>query len=394
VNVLLVGNGPSALSKRLGEQIDGFPGRVARFNAYKTKGYEEYVGTRTNIWITCEQYQSNPEEFEWIYWVTWLLDNQIDKRFEDLKSKVPHAQRFPYSSVLLTKQIMEYNVPSSGAIAATHFLRNGHDVAIYGFDFMQPNRPHHYADGGAKGKYHRPDMEWMFFQKHIEKGEIKQFGFDASVEGIPIVRQPSACGSDDDISGGRTPSQLGWYDWIGEREAGKKILDVGAGMCKGMEAMEQYGCDVSGFEIDERLNGLHDKLTIGQSLDIFEDNSFDVVTCVDVVEHVVGDVPLIENMKRIANERIYVSTPNFSRSHAQNVAHCREYTIGQFMNRFSPNEIWVGSPDGWLNRTLLIDGSRHVALDEQFVFEYDGQEWAHFCAVFEQDVNGSDHSPR
>ena len=385
MQTLLIGNGSSAMSKRMGREIDEFDGTVVRFNAYQTDGYEEFVGTRTDVWVTVGDYRGHTNrEYQRVLWVSLLLDHQIDKRFEEFRTKAPYAKRVPYSTLKATKDTLGCNVPSSGAVVTTLFLDEGEDVWLYGFDFMQPNRKHHYSDDVERGPNHSPDHEWLFFHRLIEEGKVHLLGFDPTIEGIPIVRQPLACGSDEDSSAGRAPTQMGWYDWIGERETGKTILDVGAGMCDGMLKMEEYGCIVSGFEVDDRLKGLTERLSIGGGLDQYEDDSFDIVSCVDVIEHVVKDRTLLEDMKRIARERVYVSTPNFSRSRAQSIAHCREYTIGQFMNVFSPDQMWVAAPDGWTHRTLLIDETRRVELDEKFDDTADGLEWAHFCAVFEE----------
>ena len=52
-NIILVGNGPSALSKKVGKYIDKIP-IVVRFNSFRLEGYEEYVGTKTDIWLTTD----------------------------------------------------------------------------------------------------------------------------------------------------------------------------------------------------------------------------------------------------------------------------------------------------------------------------------------------------
>ena len=37
--ILLIGNGPSALSRKMGKEIDNFDGTVARFNYFVTKDF-------------------------------------------------------------------------------------------------------------------------------------------------------------------------------------------------------------------------------------------------------------------------------------------------------------------------------------------------------------------
>ena len=49
--IILVGNGSSMLDKKNSYEIDSYK-KVVRFNSFKIKGYEDYVGTKTNIWFT------------------------------------------------------------------------------------------------------------------------------------------------------------------------------------------------------------------------------------------------------------------------------------------------------------------------------------------------------
>jgi 2-polyprenyl-3-methyl-5-hydroxy-6-metoxy-1,4-benzoquinol methylase len=226
-------------------------------------------------------------------------------------------------------------------------------------------------------------------------------------QGKPAIREPQPCGRDDYPSSGREPSQLGWYEWIARRHAGQHIIDVGAGMGAGVAYMSYLGAGfVQGFDIDPRLADIP-QMTIGTSpLKSFGPASCDVVTCIDCIEHVVDDATLIDEMKAMATEAVYVSTPNFSRSGAGNHCHAREYTIDEFANVFEPDEIWVASPDGWYHRTLLLKREHLDGRFPQVTNEYDGTswelgavperrfndgspdglEWAHFCGVFLNDA--------
>ena len=51
--ILVIGNSNKCLDKKMGEKIDRFD-FVVRFNAAPTSGYEEYVGTKTDI-IACNE---------------------------------------------------------------------------------------------------------------------------------------------------------------------------------------------------------------------------------------------------------------------------------------------------------------------------------------------------
>jgi hypothetical protein len=55
MSAIVVGNGGSLLNQSNGEKIDSFD-KVIRMGCFKTKGYEEYTGTKTDICQTAVQY--------------------------------------------------------------------------------------------------------------------------------------------------------------------------------------------------------------------------------------------------------------------------------------------------------------------------------------------------
>lgn len=394
--VLLVGNGPSATSKPMGRDIDDFPGVVVRFNTFRTAGFEEFVGTRTDVWSTCLPFSEQ---------AAGTYDETLVVSFEDSPRAVPvlteaghRVQRIPLSTVDEARTLLGHAAPSSGVILATHYLRRGYEVWLWGFDFMQDGRAHHYGDDGERGPNHDPDSEWLFFQTRIASGAVRVLGHDSAREGIPIIRQPIPCGTDADLSCGRAPCQMGWYEWAGALSKGLTVLDVGAGMGDGLRAMRQAGAArATGWDADPRLAGVDPEMLTGGSLRRFAAGSFDVVTCMDVIEHVVADRVLLADMLRIARRVVYVTTPNWTRSRARNGHHCREYSIAQFCNAFEPEELWVASPNGKHHLHCLlrrVGGAyveagttvRHpvggVPLDYRFNRTPDGLKWPHLCGVF------------
>lgn len=173
------------------------------------------------------------------------------------------------------------------------------------------------------------------------------------------------------------------------------IADIGAGMGAGVDLLRQDGFDARGFDIDPRLDGINAFVSTCP-IESIESKSFDVVTCMDVIEHVVHDMDFLRHLRRIARHRVYISTPNFTRSRAVNVHHARELTIPQFLRHYCPDILHVGSPDGWHNTTCLIHrvstgwridhGPRRDTviprddLSDDLSFadsSVDGQEWPH-----------------
>ena len=50
-SLILIGNGPSAIKSKLGDEIDAFDD-VIRFNLYQVEGYEASIGNKTTFWAT------------------------------------------------------------------------------------------------------------------------------------------------------------------------------------------------------------------------------------------------------------------------------------------------------------------------------------------------------
>lgn len=221
------------------------------------------------------------------------------------------------------------------------------------------------------------------------------------------VRINTDCGNNNNVINGRAPCQLGWYNWCGKKYCvGKTVLDVGCGMCDGMDILKKCGAsEVTGQDVDIQLKTINKDLLIMDVKNI-ADKSYDIITCFDVIEHVLDDTVFFNNLIRIAKELVIITTPNFTRSAAANVYHCREYTIPQFVNIFKPDELWTASPDGKIHNTLLLkkqlksidsdnniyynDNTRNdiiytVPLDYNLSFTHstvDGKEWPHICGIF------------
>lgn len=381
--ILLIGNSMSATAMEMGQEIDKFDGLVARFNSYKTEGYEKYVGTRTDVWITCGVFQMNmKQDYKEVLLMSVLLNEQEDKNLPILQERYPQIERIRYETVFATKQIMGYNLPSTGACALMHYMMKGYHVTIYGFNFMIDNQPHHYCDGIQKGDYHKPEKEWLFFNKYLDSGKVDFLGWDKEKQSIPVVRSPVKCGIVDILTY-RESTQLGWYNWIARECINNTVLDVGCGLGKGLKLLAQApGSKVYGVDEDKRLSRRIENFIEG--LDNIED-SYDIVTCIDVIEHVINDVKFFEKLYNIAKKKLFITTPNFSRSLAKNPAHCRELTISQFVNIFRPDELLVASPDGWFNLQKYSSYIKHTKYPLDKVWNEnspDGLEWAHMCGVW------------
>jgi hypothetical protein len=168
-------------------------------------------------------------------------------------------------------------------------------------------------------------------------------------------------------------------------------------MGNGLQVLRQTARQVTGQDPDARLSSVTG--SISHDISAIDDNAFDCVTCFDVIEHVVEDYAFFRNLFRIARQRLFITTPNYTRSKAQNHCHCREYTIPQFCNFFYPDELWSGAPDGLSHITKLLDKQADgsyldctrsklvpvpVPMDYSFTHStVDGNEWPHILGIFD-----------
>ena len=126
------------------------------------------------------------------------------------------------------------------------------------------------------------------------------------------------------------------------------VLDVGFGLGYGLNVMSIKAAKVSGVDVDKNvydycqdtLIGKNPKVDVlkvydGYNLD-FADNTFDIVTCVDVIEHVEDYERLIKEMLRVSKRGLFLSTPNrrpeYTNSDGtpKNYWHLREWSYDEF----------------------------------------------------------------
>ena len=107
-------------------------------------------------------------------------------------------------------------------------------------------------------------------------------------------------------------------NWLGDlinHEINKRdsILDLGCGIMQATDGLRNY---ILGVDIwDKYLNHIKDRFpTVKLSMeetDRFMDKSYDVVFCLDVLEHLEYDLALkiIDECKRIARNKVIIYTP-------------------------------------------------------------------------------------
>ena len=124
-----------------------------------------------------------------------------------------------------------------------------------------------------------------------------------------------------------------------------RLLDIGCGAGNMIHHLSRYG-QVKGLEIDERP--VEKARERGYDVDLFDatqrmpydDNSFDIVTALDVIEHNNDDMAILTDSYRIlkAGGHLIITVPAFMWLWTHNDdlnAHVRRYTAGELKQKLS-----------------------------------------------------------
>jgi ubiquinone/menaquinone biosynthesis C-methylase UbiE len=144
------------------------------------------------------------------------------------------------------------------------------------------------------------------------------------------------------------PVQVAAYQLVTKNYVrhGDSVLDVGFGLGYGLEIMAEKAERLSGLEIDRRAVArlknacINPKIVTlkhfdGYSLP-FPERNFDVVTCIDVIEHVADYMRLLTNLCNVARRNVIISTPNRRPENTnpdgkpKNPWHIREWSYEEF----------------------------------------------------------------
>jgi SAM-dependent methyltransferase len=144
---------------------------------------------------------------------------------------------------------------------------------------------------------------------------------------------------------------------------GDAVLDVGCGLGYGLNLLAIKAAEVVGVDVDEqaiaycreRLQGRNPRLT---ALDVYDgetlpypDDRFDIVTTIDVIEHVPDYQRFLAELVRVARRAVIVSTPNRRPEHTNtdgtpmNHWHLREWTRSELETILQP----LGIPVAWFH---------------------------------------------
>lgn len=194
-------------------------------------------------------------------------------------------------------------------------------------------------------------------------------GLLTRLEVTPREKTPIVCGDEMTLSG-RGPSQMGWYAFAAERAEGHSVLDVGCGSGEGLKVLASRATYALGIDLDERLQRPDVNVEITSVADM-PDKSFDVVVCLDVIEHVEQDRAFLAELFRVARREVFVSTPNYAMSFNRNPYHVREYTpreFGRLFDGYGSTTLYAGTAKG-RERVVLTRRSAYFLVNALYTWK-------------------------
>lgn len=172
--IILVGNGPSAIQTRFGRLVDEFA-TVCRCNNFTTQGYEAAVGSRTDVWAVCDGniLPRDQRAFREVLFCVPLLRHDRPESWD-------WCPREPYSLIPrevvaeVTREVGQTDRlwPSTGVLALAWLLQRADVVVIHGFDHFATG-PHHYFPSKDKNWFHDPVAEQRYVTKLLGTGRVR-----------------------------------------------------------------------------------------------------------------------------------------------------------------------------------------------------------------------------
>jgi hypothetical protein len=168
--LLIIANGSSILNHQYGNEIDKFS-NIARINNYSTTDYEEFVGSKTDIWFNgANQGLKNrivkPNRIV-VFIPAEILSRKGDAIHQRIEKRLD-TQRSNYELISSNEMLRYENQvgvtrPTTGTSSIIWGLDNFDKVVIHGFDFFIDSQTHYNEN---------PLMRWLI-EKHIVKKATK-----------------------------------------------------------------------------------------------------------------------------------------------------------------------------------------------------------------------------
>ena len=174
-------------------------------------------------------------------------------------------------------------------------------------------------------------------------------------------------------------AQINVYKDIANWSVGKTVLDAGCGMGIGTNIIGHHALGVLGVDIFEGNVALAEQLFGGPKIKFMELDltkgaerpigTFDVVACIEVIEHVEDYNLMLEQLKKFGEEKrktvYFISSPNrnndkLGKERPNNKHHVREWTAGEFYQEMTKHfqyvTLYATDKPNVFDSSNLVDG--------------------------------------
>jgi hypothetical protein len=188
-NIIIIGNSPNVMNNKYGDLINTYD-EVIRINNFELKGYEEYVGNKTDkIFLTfATKYSDIIFNFDPKKLYLFTADKYDDKKF--LKERISKGVKIDIEKVNILEKKYFYELNNkvgcvgkerctTGLIATEWCLNNYTDsiITLYGFSFFEDIKneiiPHYFSHNPKDNGYHNFNNEKKYFNNYINEGHLK-----------------------------------------------------------------------------------------------------------------------------------------------------------------------------------------------------------------------------
>ena len=189
--IVIIGNGPSVLKKKKGNEIDNF-NKVVRFNTFKNdKKYSPFVGEKTDFWfINAKNIRTkNPEIIKMMkdvkYSKIYIEQNTYDSKDKLLKyfPELKKNQRVTFCDLNLFNDIQNKHFnpkdmnphPSLGLQGINLIAKKYPEYELYiiGFDSFNTDNIHYMDNIKVDKNGHNQEKEKKFLEYLVKKYNIK-----------------------------------------------------------------------------------------------------------------------------------------------------------------------------------------------------------------------------
>jgi hypothetical protein len=146
MKIILVGNGSSIMDHKLGEYIDSEFDLVYRINRFKTKGFEQHVGSRIDGWFLADtgvQWLEKPTDevegscryvdFKYVF-ICMPKFKFNNNQFNHITSETIQLLSYTYEDKINSVIDLSPYWPTSGLITIQFLIDNYEKIYVHGFD--------------------------------------------------------------------------------------------------------------------------------------------------------------------------------------------------------------------------------------------------------------------